>query len=188
MRPANHLDNPRILDLLTRSFDANKSVNFVVKAGNARSCRIRRLMQYALDQCTDFGEVWIADDGNAVALILHPDKKRTTIRTVWRDLELAFSVIGMPRLFSIMKREAILKSFHPKRPFAYLWFIGVAPEQQGKGHGSRLLGELLLHCGSQQRPVCLETSNERNIPFYERHGLELYHSIDLPYAIYQFRK
>jgi GNAT superfamily N-acetyltransferase len=41
---------------------------------------------------------------------------------------------------------------------------------QGKGVGSTLLAHELAQCDEQHLPACLESSNERNIPLYERFG------------------
>jgi hypothetical protein len=138
MRKANSSDKSIILDILSKSFDDNKSVNYVVKQDQSRVDRIRKLMDYSFNVCSEFGEVWISDDQQACALILYPDKKRTSFRAMLWDLKLALSVIGLDRVSAVMKREALIKSNHPKEQFAYLWFIGVNPQLQGKGVGSNV--------------------------------------------------
>jgi hypothetical protein len=78
MRKAGISDKSIILDILTRSFDDNKSVNYVVKQDQNRVDRITKLMDYSFNVCNEFGEVWISDDQQACALILFPDKKRSS--------------------------------------------------------------------------------------------------------------
>lgn len=91
-------------------------------------------MDYSFNVCNEFGEVWTSDDQQACALILFPDKKRPSFRTLLWDLKLALSVIGIYRLSAVLKREAMIKSNHPKEPIAYLWFIGVNPQLHRKGY------------------------------------------------------
>ena len=132
MTKATSSDKSIILDILTRSFDDNKSVNYVVKQGHKRVDRIRALMNYSFNVCNEFGEVWISGDQQACALILFPDRKRSSLRALLWDLKLALSVKGIERVNAVLKREAMIKANHPKEPIAYLWFIGVNPQLQGK--------------------------------------------------------
>src|SRR5690606_37721800 len=88
----------RIVEILTESFDENKSVNYVVKQDSSRKRRLSGLMDYCYDVCEAFGEVWISEDEQACALILHPDKKRISFKAIWWDLKLAISVIGLSRV------------------------------------------------------------------------------------------
>jgi GNAT superfamily N-acetyltransferase len=50
--------------------------------------------------------------------------------------------------------------------------LGVDPFYYGKGLGSRLLQHALAICDQDNKIANLESSNSRNIPFYERHGFE----------------
>jgi ribosomal protein S18 acetylase RimI-like enzyme len=69
--------------------------------------------------------------------------------------------------------------FHPKEPHWYLPFIGVDPSQQGKGHGAALMKHSLVPCDREQTLAYLESSNPKNIPFYEQHGFELLDTIQV---------
>ena len=188
MRKASISDKSIILDILTRSFDDNQSVNYVVKQDQNRVDRIRNLMDYSFNVCNEFGEVWISDDQQACALILFPDKKRSSFRTMLWDLKLALSVIGLDRVNAVLKREAMIKSNHPKEPIAYLWFIGVNPKLHGKGIGSAFIQEVISECERKKRPIYLETSMEKNLPFYKKFGFEIFQSLQLTYTLYQLRR
>lgn len=188
MKKANFSDKSIILDILTRSFEDNKSVNYVVKQDRSRIHRIKRLMDYSFNMCIAFGEVWMDDDRQACALILFPDKKRSSFRTLIWDLKLALSVIGIGSVIAVLKREAMIKSNHPREPFAYLWFIGVNPQVQGKGVGSALMQGVIRECEQNKRPIYLETSMQRNLPFYEKLGFEIFSSLQLTYTLYQLRR
>ena len=49
--------------------------------------------------------------------------------------------------------------------FVYLQIIGVASENQGKGHGGKLLKELLVMTDEAKLPIYLETETESNVRF-----------------------
>ena len=59
---------------------------------------------------------------------------------------------------------------HPPGSFWYLNAIAVRPDGRGRGVGARLLGPMLEHADSEGVPVYLESSDPRNLTFYERHG------------------
>jgi GNAT superfamily N-acetyltransferase len=63
---------------------------------------------------------------------------------------------------------------HPVSPsHFYLFIAGVAPEHQGQGLGGEALAPVLATCDRDGLPAYLESSNLRNVPFYERHGFEV---------------
>ena len=64
-------------------------------------------------------------------------------------------------------------SYHPEGVHWYLPVIGVDPGSQGRGYGSVLLAHALALCDQEHLPAYLESSNERNIPLYERHGFKV---------------
>ncbi|HVW62775.1 MAG TPA: GNAT family N-acetyltransferase, partial [Puia sp.] len=170
-------DRPLVTNMLVQSFDDNKSVNYIIPQDRHRTRRIRRLMEYSFDYCRLFGEVYLSDDKQGCALIVYPLKARVTLRSILLDLRLILRCVGVARLRKVLQREAIIKKLHPREPFCYLWFIGVAPAVQQKGIGSTLLRELLDQCDQAGLPVYLETSVERNVPWYERMGFTVYDNL-----------
>lgn len=62
---------------------------------------------------------------------------------------------------------------HPAVPHWYLALLGVDVAQQGMGLG----GELMKHClrvvDQDHVPAYLDSSNPRNVSFYERHGFKV---------------
>ena len=86
---AAYTDKDLIIDILTQSFKNNKSVNYVVKQDKNRLKRIRVLMEYSFNLCWEFGEIYLTEDRNGVALILFPYLKKTTVKSIGWDLKLA---------------------------------------------------------------------------------------------------
>ena len=58
--------------------------------------------------------------------------------------------------------------------------IGVRPDLQRRGAGSALMNAALEQCDRDRIPAYLESSLERNLPFYERHGFETIEQVDVP--------
>lgn len=78
MKNATTKDRNLVIDILTHEFDANQSVNYIVKQDSGRAGRIRALMAYSYKICTMFGDVFLSDDQSACALIQYPRIGRVT--------------------------------------------------------------------------------------------------------------
>src|ERR1700754_2050368 len=93
MRLATKLDRPEVVDILTASFDQNKSVNYIIPQDKKRKQRLRRLMEHSFDYCLNFGKVYLSDDSNGCALLVLPDRKKTSLAALLLDLKLIFPCI-----------------------------------------------------------------------------------------------
>jgi ribosomal protein S18 acetylase RimI-like enzyme len=184
MKKATLNDKTLVLDLLTQAFDDNSSVNYIVKQDYKRSHRIRALMDYSFEVCFRLGEIWLSDDLKGCALMLYRNQTKSFPTSIWLDMQLIFRVIGINRIGKALKREALIKAKQPKKEIAYLWFIAVSPIHQQRGCGSRLLKEVLDHAKCSTLPVYLETSTERNLPWYKKHGFITYDTLDLGYKLH----
>jgi GNAT superfamily N-acetyltransferase len=172
-------DRSRAIDVLSAAFDTNPSVNWVIPQDKKRKQRLHALMNYALDVTMRQHEAYIHNEAPAVALCHFPYKKHFSLADVWSDVRFAFHVTGVSGAIKAAKREALIKAQHPKAPFMYLWMLGVSPSHQGKGAGSSLLKKILVRCDDENLPAYLETSVERNLPLYQRHGFVIYHELKM---------
>ena len=145
-------------------------------------------MDYSFEVCSMFGEVLLSDDRRACALVLYPDRKRTTLKSIWLDLKLIFNCIGLSNVVKAMDRESKIKKIQPKERMCYLWFIGVNPIYQGSGIGSKLLREIIEESEMEDRPIYLETSTMKNLPWYKKLGFEVYDKLNLSYSLYFLKR
>lgn len=188
MRKAEPRDKDLIVDILTRSFEANQSVNYIVKQDKKRIKRIEALMDYSFEICYLFGDVFLSEDKKACALILYPDKKKTLLKSILLDARLIFTCVGLSNIKKTMHREAMIKKLQPKEPMYYLWFIGVDPEYQNEGIGSKLLQEIIDDSSKKQRAIFLETSTLKNIPWYKKFDFHIYHELELSYKLFFLKR
>lgn len=188
MIKAEKSDKQTVTEILTSSFSNNRSVNYVIPQDHKRMERIRKLMAYSFDVCFESGDVYLSDCRRACALVLYPDRKRVTVKSIWWDLKLAATVFGWNRTAKVLAREQLIKKHHPSGKMFYLWFIGVHTSFQRSGIGKLLLEELLDQSHLMQRPVYLETSTPENVPWYEQAGFEVYAEEELSYRFYFLRK
>ncbi len=188
MIKANYDEKNLVVEILTKSFEANQSVNYIVKQDGKRLMRIRALMDYSYEICYSFGDVFISADKKACALVTYPDKKKTTLQSVLLDVKLILSCVGIRNIKKTLAREAIISKIQPKELKYYLWFIGVDPEYQNQGIGSDFLKEIIKDSEDKERPIYLETSTIKNLPWYKKFGFNIYYELDLSYKLFFLKR
>lgn len=188
MIKASYHEKGLVIDILTKSFDTNQSVNYIVKQDSQREKRVKALMDYSFEVCYLFGDVFLSENKKACALILYPDKKKTTFKSILLDLKLILNCVGIGNIQKALSRESKIKKLQPKEPMYYIWFIGVDPEHQSSGIGSKLLNEVIDDSKQKKRALYLETSTLKNIPWYKKFGFDVYNELDLSYKLFFLRK
>jgi ribosomal protein S18 acetylase RimI-like enzyme len=188
MKNTDYKDKNLVIDILTKSFDTNQSVNYIAKQDGKRLKRIRALMDYSFEVCYMFGDVFLSDDKKACALILYPDRKKTTLKSILQDIKLILSCIGIENIKKALARESKIKQLQPKELMYYLWFIGVDPECQNEGIGSILLDEIIKDSKQKQRSIYLETSTLKNLPWYKKYGFQIYNELELSYKLFFLKR
>lgn len=106
------------------------------------------------------GALWAPPDRD----VLHEDRIGPLVEMVTADL----GDETIPRL-SELARAAEAR---PAAPHFYLGILGVDPERQGEGLGEELIEPVLAMCDAGGFVAHLESSNPRNLGFYERLGFE----------------
>jgi ribosomal protein S18 acetylase RimI-like enzyme len=77
--------------------------------------------------------------------------------------------IGM-RVRDVADFGSSIDAVFPTEPVRYLQALGVGPGRQGRGIGTALLVDGLARADAAHEAVYLETSLERNVGLYGRHG------------------
>lgn len=183
MKRATPEDKTTVINILSESFEQNKSVLSIV---NHRIELIPKLMAYSFDKAMIFGEVWLNDDSTAALVILKPESGKFSLKSLLLDIRLLLSVIGILRVLEILNRENQIKKRQPKTEFIHLWYIGVKKAHQGLGLGSQLLNNFLKLEKIKNLPIYLETSTLENLNFYKSIGFQIKDKIVdvLPYTLY----
>src|SRR5581483_7264621 len=73
-----------------------------------------------------------------------------------------------------------LRTRHPAEPHFYLSLLATHPADQGKGLGVAMVAPVLERCDATGTVAFLESSNIRNVPFYERLGFRVVDEVTMP--------
>jgi ribosomal protein S18 acetylase RimI-like enzyme len=166
----------RALITLERAFTHDPMFTWMFPDSRQRSRSLRLFLRVPLQYGLRYGRVTESSGGMAVAIWLPPDRAitgRGMIRCGM--LTVPFSV-GFRPFFRFAGADAIMGKFHKRfvpEPHWYLLIVGVDPELQGRGLGSALIKEGLARADESNSPCYLDTSEERNLAFYQREGFEV---------------
>lgn len=163
--------------VLGRAFLEYPLMQYAVSDTAARLRGTTSLYGAILSDSLQHGEVFAAGGVAAVACWLPPGTGMPglarQIRAGLLALPFRFGVRGLKRLLDYDKIAAELHHRYAPEPHWYLASIGVDPDRQRQGLGSRLL-ELHLARADREGQACyLDTHRESNVWLYQRHGFQV---------------
>lgn len=117
----------------------------------------------------DHDTAHLAEGGKAAATWLPPgeDVDPDPVVAVLSD------TLPEDRLNDILGVLEQMGTYHPHDPCWYLSIIAADVNYMGRGLGAALMKHALLAADEAGLPAYLESSNVRNVAFYERHGFEI---------------
>jgi ribosomal protein S18 acetylase RimI-like enzyme len=115
---------------------------------------------------------WTTDDLTGAALWSPPGAWHVGIADLARMARRVIGAMGSRALPGLRVQFAV-EALHPKEPHHYLRVLGCEPDRQGQGIGSALIRPMLAQCDARGEPAYLESSNEKNLSLYRRHGFEV---------------
>ncbi len=174
VRRATAADVSALARMLARAFFDDPVASWAWRADALREKAFERFQVVRLRQLLGDEEVWTTADLSAAALWAPPRRWRQT----WRETAQFTRAFAHPRLLARLPLVAYgwhrLELAHPPRPHHwYLAVLGTDPAAQGQGLGSAVLRPVLEQCDSDGVGAYLESSKERNIDFYARHGFRV---------------
>eukprot|EP00178_Gracilaria_changii_P000598 TRINITY_DN1074_c0_g1_i1.p1 TRINITY_DN1074_c0_g1~~TRINITY_DN1074_c0_g1_i1.p1 ORF type:complete len:264 (+),score=39.43 TRINITY_DN1074_c0_g1_i1:67-858(+) len=122
--------------------------------------------------------IHVADDGASIAVWHHVGHWKAGGMYLLRLLIGALRCFGLLGFLKFAATMQAVEEAHPSHPHMHLFIIGTHSDYQGKGYGSTVISEMLRHCDEHQLAAYLESSNERNLTFYRRHGFKVLHEIE----------
>jgi ribosomal protein S18 acetylase RimI-like enzyme len=170
-------DLPRAAAMLARAFRDNPAMLGLLKgdAAEARERTLRGVMLGFTRSVQRDGVVEVVKEGDSIAaasLVFPPGRFPPSIIgqliTTWGVLS---SRLGRAHRFALADREMRRKHIH--EPHWFLWVLGVEPERQGRGLGSRLLRSLSKKADAERMPCYLETDRQTSVRIYQNHGFQV---------------
>lgn len=172
VRAATRADIPGLAAALARAFADDPVTQWIFPQARYDE-RLRDYFALNLDKLALRHECVFTTDGHhGGAIWMPPGKWELPMRDIVRTLPGHMRVLGTKTLSALQTLLQIERE-HPRAPHYYLATLGTDPSHQGKGVGGALLQPILERCDREGLPAYLESSKERNVPFYGRHGFEV---------------
>jgi ribosomal protein S18 acetylase RimI-like enzyme len=181
-RRATVADVPKLAPMLARAFFDDPVAIWACRQDALRGKMLERFHATRMRHLITNEEVWTAADLGCAAVWAPPEHWRTTKR---QDAALAGCLLYprlLPRFPLVVSGFLSIERRHPRDapPHWYLAVLGTDPSLQGRGLGSAVLAPVLERCDSDRVGAYLESSKERNIDFYARHGFRVTGELRLP--------
>ena len=180
VRLATDADADRMAAQLCRSFFDDPVISHVFRNEARRTEGMRRYFTTQMrGDYLPFGGCYTTDDYQGSAIWAPAGKPLLTGLAGLVNLVSVLPYVAA-HLASTLRMLNLIESLHPHEPHWYLAILGADPSCQGKGVGTALMRPVLEHCDRQGLPAYLESSKERNLPFYSRHGFTVTKEVVLP--------
>jgi ribosomal protein S18 acetylase RimI-like enzyme len=174
VRRATPADVPVLARVLARAFLDDPVASWAWRGDSLRLRALERFQAVRLRQLLVHEEVWTNAELSCAALWAPPGHWRSSLR----ETAALVPCFLHPRLIGRMPLVALgweqLERGHPRTPeHSYLAVLGTDPSAQGRGLGSSVLEAMLEQCDRDGVAAYLESSKERNVDFYARHGFRV---------------
>jgi ribosomal protein S18 acetylase RimI-like enzyme len=177
LRQLRHDESREAARLLARAFRDNPSSLALIHRRDAerRHRVLGRVFRGLVEATLRYGQVTAVSAEErlvGVSLVFAPDQYPYPPRAkAWMSVGPLSS--GPLIAFRYGLVDAYLRRWHPNGPHHYLFVVGVDPDEQGRGHGGVLLGNLSDRADRDGLPCYLEADREDNVRLYERYGYRI---------------
>jgi ribosomal protein S18 acetylase RimI-like enzyme len=182
VRKATLADAPRLAQALASAFQDDPVIAWIFPDQQRRRAVLPAFMEFRLRKLAfPYDEVWMTAGGAAAAGWLPPPGRwQLSRRQRLRLLPSLVRFLGR-RTASVLGGLERMEERHPDdRSHWYLFILGTEQAAQGRGLGSALLSHMLARVDAEQMPAYLESSSERNLALYGRHGFEVTGEVAIP--------
>ena len=175
-------DAPRLAQALASAFQDDPVIAWIFPDEHRRRAVLPAFMEFRLRKLAfPHDQVWMTADGAAAAVWRPPPGRwQLSRRQRLRLLPSLVRFLGR-RTASVLGGLDRMEERHPDdRSHWYLFILGTEQAAQGRGLGSALLSHMLARVDAEQMPAYLESSSERNLALYGRHGFEVTSEVAIP--------
>jgi GNAT superfamily N-acetyltransferase len=171
-------DHAAAVETLTLAFADDPLMAWVFEDADARPALLRRWWAWIIENRQPHVDLLETGDDRSAALWHGPDPVEEPRSTSFFDLvtELLGPDVAMVKLQGLR----VIPESHPAGRHWYLAAVGTRPAFQGAGSAPRVLRPVLEACDAEGLPAYLESSNPRNVSFYERFGFVATGTIQVP--------
>ena len=180
IRRAEAADLPAAADTLAAAFADYPWTRWVVDPDDHRE-RLRGLYAIYLRVALELGQLWVSDDVAAVAAWTSSRAGAQQEELFEREgLVAEIARLSGSRVSNVLAGIEALAPHAPEGDHWVLAAVGVRPERQGAGLGTRVLAPALAGFDLDGELAVLDTSSPENVRLYERLGFRTTAEVQMP--------
>lgn len=173
-RKAGKSDRGGVVAALTEAFYDDPVFCWASPDDERRRRALPAFFALAVEAFAEHDEIWCTRDGVTGAAIWAPAGVEPMTEADGEQFAGLCAELAGPDADRWVELITLLDDNHPHHTdHHYLWFLGVRPARQGRGHGSALLHAVLDDADRTGTPAYLEATTEDNVRLYERHGFRV---------------
>jgi ribosomal protein S18 acetylase RimI-like enzyme len=182
VRPASEDDLPSLTGVLSRAFSNDPPMSWVFRDEATRPERLATFFAGVLREVfLPPGHLWTTSDVSGAAVWQPPGQWRTPDDAAEQLAPVLAEALLPEELDRLLTFLGTIEDKHPDdRDHWYLELLAADVDRQGQGIGSACMRPVLERADADGIPCYLESSNQRNVPLYERHGFRVTDVVDLP--------
>lgn len=178
MSLATAADDEALIRVLGRAFHDDPLLTWALRAGAGRERAIAVYFRTTLGLYRNHPAVFTIPSRQGCAIWAPPGTWQLGAARELLLMPKILRMLGLGRLKRGLSALNRIEKEHPPEPHYYLHLLGVDPSCQGRGHGATLVRAGLAVADRVGVGVHLETSNQRNLPLYQRHGFQVMNTYD----------
>jgi GNAT superfamily N-acetyltransferase len=163
-------DAAAVSSVLAAAFIDDPVFRWLVPDEEVRAATNRAFLDLLIEILAPHDDAWTTADGVHGAALWVPYGREAMSADAGAIFEARVAELFHPYGDRVEQVIAAMDAVHPAEPHEYLWFLGVAPDAQGRGIGGSLLAPVLQRADRAGHPAYLEATSPRNRALYERHG------------------
>lgn len=172
LHPAKRADREAVVDLLSRAFDRDPIVNYIVRSDAQRASGLRAFFGMWFDlRDVSSGEVMTSEAYRGAMLWMPSERVHASLFDRARITSDFVRCVGVSRVAKMLRFFSKVEDSHPKEPHVYVQFIGTDSASRGSGLAYAYLQHAIQFADECSRPIYAETSNPNNLPIWAKAGL-----------------
>jgi len=164
--------------VLTAAFDDDPLMRWLFDDDARRAQQLHAWWTWIVGNRAPHVEVLVTDDQRSAAIWHRPDPIDHVVDEDF--VAMLARLLGADVARRKLEAMRVIPESHPTDRHWYLAAIGTLPQHQGRGSAPRVMAGPLAQCDAEGVPAYLESSNPRNVSFYERLGFVAVGEIHVP--------
>jgi ribosomal protein S18 acetylase RimI-like enzyme len=179
-RVAGAVDRDLVLDIVVDAFFDDPLASWVFEERERRQEGLRAFYGPQVHRFPDTGVMLVAPGGEAASIWFAPAPDDGLAAVYDGFADMLVDVLGEETAHRKLAGLAQIGAGHPSTPHWYLATVGTRSAAQGQGWGPTVITPVLDRADAAGVPAYLESSNPRNVPFYERLGFTVTGTVQMP--------